>query len=119
MSMRMQAIRTEKYQNRYQPLQPYLDEESIKDRVRPWQQILMFFIRTQREHDWNSPEYKFTRSQEEAFIRLMNEAERVVGGEDGSGTEDEDDGGNDGEINSTDKEEDDDGDGDGDNNDDN
>jgi hypothetical protein len=64
--VRLEAIRTEKHQNRYQPLQPYMDEKSISNHARPWQQILMFFARTQREHAWKSPKYRFTRRQREA-----------------------------------------------------
>jgi hypothetical protein len=59
--VRLEAIRTEKYQTRHQPLQPYMDEKAIKEHSRPWKQILMFFARTQREHGWKSPGYRFTR----------------------------------------------------------
>jgi hypothetical protein len=44
--VRLEAIRTEKHQTLFQPLQPYMDERSIGDHTRPWQQILMFFART-------------------------------------------------------------------------
>ena len=64
--VRLEAIRTEKHQTRYQPLQPYMDEQSIVKHVRPWQQIVMFFARTQREHAWKSAKYRFTRRQQEA-----------------------------------------------------
>jgi hypothetical protein len=46
-SIRIEAIRTEKGQLRHYPLQAYMDEESIQEHVRPWQQMLMFFARTQ------------------------------------------------------------------------
>jgi hypothetical protein len=55
--VRLEAIRTEKHQTRFQPLQPYMDKDAIVKHVRPWQQILMFFARTQREHTWKSPPY--------------------------------------------------------------
>jgi hypothetical protein len=55
--VRLEAIQTEKHQTRFQPLQPYMDEKSIGQHVRPWQQMLMFFARTQREHTWKSPPY--------------------------------------------------------------
>ncbi len=84
--VRMEAIRTEKHQTRYQPLQPYMDEKSIGDHARPWKQILMFFARTQREHEWPSPKYRFTRRQREAWEALVEQAERKANGE-----EDEDD----------------------------
>lgn len=38
----------------------------------------MFFVRTQLEYDWRSPEYKFTRRQFRAFVRLIEEAELVA-----------------------------------------
>ena len=78
--VRLEAIRTEKHQTRFQPLQPYMDEKSIGEHVRPWQQVLMFFARTQREHAWKSPQYRFTRRQCEAWEALVEEAERSVGG---------------------------------------
>jgi len=79
--VRLEAIRTEKHQTRYQPLQPYMDEKSISDHVRPWQQMVMFFARTQKEHERQSPKYRFTRRQREAWEALVEEAERKVSGE--------------------------------------
>jgi superfamily II DNA helicase RecQ len=78
--VRMEAIRTEKHQTRYTPLQAYMDDKSIKERSRPWKQILMFFARTQREHRWDSPRYRFTQQQREAWEALIEQAERDVGG---------------------------------------
>uniref|UniRef100_A0A093UT40 Transposon Tf2-6 polyprotein n=1 Tax=Talaromyces marneffei PM1 TaxID=1077442 RepID=A0A093UT40_TALMA len=46
--VRMEAIRTERHQTRYQPLEAYQDPETMTERVRPWQQMLMFFWRTQQ-----------------------------------------------------------------------
>ncbi|KAI8930521.1 hypothetical protein NX059_012133 [Plenodomus lindquistii] len=83
--VRLEAIRTEKHQTRFQPLQPYMDEKSIGNHTRPWQQILMFFARTQREHTWKSPKYRFTRRQQEAWEALVEAAEGSV-----EGAEDED-----------------------------
>jgi hypothetical protein len=48
--VRLEAIRTEKHQTRYQPLQPYMAKDAIVKHMRPWQQMLMVFARTQREH---------------------------------------------------------------------
>jgi hypothetical protein len=59
----LEAIRTEKHQTRFPPLQPYMDKDAIIKHVRPWQQILMFFARTQREHTWKSLPYRFMRRQ--------------------------------------------------------
>src|SRR6266480_1839582 len=76
--VRMEAIRTEQHQTRYQPLKPYKEEEAVMDRVRSWRQVLMFFARTQREHTWRSPVYRFTRAQQRAWDVLIEEAGRVV-----------------------------------------
>jgi hypothetical protein len=76
--VRLEAIRTEKHQTRYQP---YMDEKSISEHARPWQQMLIFFARTQREHAWKSPKYRFTRRQREAWEALVEEAERSARGE--------------------------------------
>jgi hypothetical protein len=54
--VRLEAIRTEMQQTRFQPLQPYMDKKAIVKHTRPWQQMLMFFARTQREHVWKSPQ---------------------------------------------------------------
>jgi hypothetical protein len=48
--VRLEAIRTKKHQTQQQPLQPYMDKEAIVKHTRPWQQVLMFFARTQKEH---------------------------------------------------------------------
>ncbi|KAK5004042.1 hypothetical protein LTR60_006656, partial [Cryomyces antarcticus] len=79
--VRMEAIRTEKHQTRYQPLQPYMDEKGLGDYSRPWKQVLMFFARTQKEHGWRSPKYRFTGRQREAWEELVDQAERRVNGE--------------------------------------
>ena len=78
--VRLEAIRTEKHQTRFQPLQPYMDKEAIVKHTRPWQQVLMFFARTQKEHVWKSPGYKFTRRQQEAWEALIREAEAEAAG---------------------------------------
>jgi hypothetical protein len=76
--VRLEAIRTEKHQTRFQPLQPYMDQEAIVKHTRPWQQVLMFFARTQKEHAWKSPGYKFMRRQQEAWEALIWEAEAAA-----------------------------------------
>jgi RecQ family ATP-dependent DNA helicase len=78
--VRLEAIRTEKHQTRYQPLQPYMDKQTIVKHVRPWQQIVMFFARTQREHAWKSPRYWFARRQRDAWEAFVEEAERIAEG---------------------------------------
>lgn len=103
--VRMELMRTEKHQNRYHPLQPYTEEDSIIKRSGAWKQVLMFFIRTQQEHDWRSPEYKFTRRQFEAFTRLVEEAELVANREEGSEEERSNRGGGGGEEEGEEEEE--------------
>jgi superfamily II DNA helicase RecQ len=88
--VRLEAIRTEKHQTRFQPLQPYMDKDAIVKHVRPWQQMLMFFARTQREHTWKSPQYRFTRRQREAWEALVEETERSVNREEEEPEEDAD-----------------------------
>ena len=58
--IRMAAIRTQQIQNRYEPLQAYMNQDTIVRHMRPWQQILMFFARTQLPHEWESLGYQFT-----------------------------------------------------------
>jgi superfamily II DNA helicase RecQ len=88
--VRLEAIRTEKHQTRFQPLQPYMDKDAIVKHTRPWQQMLMFFARTQREHTWKSPQYRFTRRQQEAWEALVEAAERDSRSEETDQEEEED-----------------------------
>ena len=81
--VRLEAIRTEKHQTLFQPLQPYMDEASIIRHARPWQQILMFFARTQREHIWQSPTYRFTRRQQAAWDAFVQAARGSRGDDEG------------------------------------
>lgn len=76
--IRMEAIRTEKHQNRYKPLEMYWNIDSVDQRAQSWRQLLMFFIRTQKEHTWKSPAYRFTQRQSIAFKRLIREARKLV-----------------------------------------
>ncbi|QGA18638.1 hypothetical protein EYB26_006323 [Talaromyces marneffei] len=73
--VRMEAIRTERHQTRYQPLEAYQDPETMTERVRPWQQMLMFFWRTQQcASDERHPPYRFTQRQRAAWNRLVQVA---------------------------------------------
>ncbi len=74
----MEAIRTEKHQTRYQPLQPYMNVKGLMNYSRPWKQILMFMVRTKRAHDWVSPKYKFNKALRGMWKRLFRVAKEVV-----------------------------------------
>ena len=65
--LRMEAVRSEADQQRFTPLRPYQEAASIERHCRPWQQTLMFFVRTQRPHEWHSPAYRFNRRQKAAY----------------------------------------------------
>jgi hypothetical protein len=43
-SVRLEAMRTEKCQTRFQPLQPYMDEKPMGDHTWPWKQMLIFSL---------------------------------------------------------------------------
>ncbi|KAF7441548.1 DUF3505 multi-domain protein [Pyrenophora tritici-repentis] len=88
--IRLEAIRTEMHQTRFQPLQPYMDKNAIVKHTRPWQQMLMFFARTQKEHGWKSPKYRFTRRQREAWEVLIEQAKRSIEGDEEDEAEDMD-----------------------------
>lgn len=73
--VRLEAIRTERHQTRYQPLEAYQDSETMKERVRPWQQMLIFFWRTQQgASDQTHPRYRFTPRQQAAWDQLVQVA---------------------------------------------
>jgi hypothetical protein len=80
--IRIEAARTEKDKSPHEPLQAYMDEEQIQRHVEPWQQILMFFARTQVEHDWQSPPYRFTPRQRRAWQALWRYAQDTRGSPD-------------------------------------
>lgn len=69
--LRFEAVRTEEGQVRYEPLQTYRDHKAVQKQCRPWQQMVMFFVRTQEPHQWKSPPYHFNRRQQEAFDRMI------------------------------------------------
>ncbi|KAL2045418.1 hypothetical protein ABVK25_012130 [Lepraria finkii] len=70
-SVRIEAIRTEKHQTRYQPLQAYMDGQSIQQYSRPWKQMVMFIGRTQGPCEWTAPKYKLRGRQRTAWRGLM------------------------------------------------
>ncbi|KAG9382320.1 DUF3505 multi-domain protein [Pyrenophora tritici-repentis] len=70
--IRLEAIRTEMHQTRFQPLQPYMDKNAIK------------------EHGWKSPKYRFTRRQREAWEVLIEQAKRSIEGDEEDEAEDMD-----------------------------
>ena len=95
--LRFEAIRTEANKISYHPLEPYQDRTQIGRQGRAWQQIMMFIVRTQRQHQWKSPIYRLNQRQKRAFERLTTLAERSVDrcvDKDGSSesSDDEDDG---------------------------
>jgi hypothetical protein len=73
--LRIKAVQTEKHQNQHRPLQAYMDQETIIKHMRPWQQMMMFFVRTQAEHEWQSPGYGFTPRQRKTWRVLCQLAE--------------------------------------------
>jgi superfamily II DNA helicase RecQ len=87
--VRMEAIRVEHHQDQHHPLQPYMNGKNVDEVSRPWKQLLMFFARTQREHDWSSPQYRFRRSQAEAWEALVAAARGERGGEEEGGEAEE------------------------------
>ena len=88
--LRMEAIRTEMYAPKYTPLQGYQEEASVDKHCQPWQQMLMFFIRTRKPHRWTSPTWRFSRRQDAAFKVMIAAAEEWVqmGGSDDGDSED-------------------------------
>jgi hypothetical protein len=52
-----------------------MDADNIERHTIPWQQLLMFFTRTQASHEWASPNYKFTRRQRAAWNSLWKLAQ--------------------------------------------
>ena len=73
--VRKEVMRSESKQERFTPIKPYQDAREIKDKGRHWQQLVMFFVRTQQPHTWKSPRYRMNRRQQQAFRRMMHVAQ--------------------------------------------
>ena len=65
--LRFEAIRTEIDQVRYAPLEPYRDRERVRKECQSWQQMVIFFVRTQQHNTWQTPPYGFNNRQKKAF----------------------------------------------------
>jgi hypothetical protein len=74
-TIRTEAVRTERDRLPYQPLQAYMDAENIERHTIPWQQVLVFFARTQATHEWDSPKYRFSKRQRAAWNSLWRLAQ--------------------------------------------
>ncbi|KAL4860531.1 hypothetical protein BDV12DRAFT_204941 [Aspergillus spectabilis] len=70
--IRMAAVSTMPGQTPHMPLSAYMDEKSIQDHVRPWQQILLFIARTQADWPWRDrkPGYIMTTRQRKTWRKL-------------------------------------------------
>jgi len=68
-----------------------MDEHAFAKHTQPWRQVVMSFARTQREHEWASPKYRFTKRQRRTWDTLVKEATRKASGEE-SVDESEDEG---------------------------
>ena len=72
--VRFEAIRTEKHQTRYVPLQAYMDRRAVREHARPWKEILMFIGRTLGRQEWKKPRYKLTKEQKKIWKQLWTVA---------------------------------------------
>ncbi|CAI7634108.1 unnamed protein product [Penicillium pancosmium] len=68
--IRVEIVRTESDQAPKAPLQAYMAPEDITHHVRPWQQIISFFARTQQVEDPCHPPYRFNHRQRQAWNTL-------------------------------------------------
>lgn len=71
-------LKTRRHQTRYQPLQPYMDASTLAKYSQPWKQVIIFFVRAQIEHEWDSPVYEFTARQRHTWKRFWREARRAA-----------------------------------------
>lgn len=77
-TIQIEAVRVERDQTPSRPLQAHTAEEDIIKHCVPWQQVLMFFARTQVAHAWSSPKYTFTRRQQRAWETLWEAAQGAM-----------------------------------------
>lgn len=69
-AIRVEAVRSEKRQTPYCPLQTYMDADSIAKHIQPWQQILAFIARTQVPQEGKCPVYRMTPQQRKKWRQL-------------------------------------------------
>ena len=77
--IRIEIVRTEIDQSPHTPLQAYMDMETISAHLRPWQQIISFFARTQYPAELSHPaypHYRFNHRQRKAWQHLWSLATR-------------------------------------------
>lgn len=76
--VRIEAIQIDPSRDVHFPMQTYTDTDKIAVRVRPWQQILMFFVRTQYSHTWKSPPYRLGKRQRTCLQTILDLASSQV-----------------------------------------
>ncbi|MCJ1386399.1 hypothetical protein MMC17_009525, partial [Xylographa soralifera] len=76
--VRLEAVRTESHQTKYQPLQAYQEAGRVRANGRPWKQVVAFIIRTQREQDWRVPKYRLISKQKSALAELREAAVKKI-----------------------------------------
>ena len=76
--VRMEAVRVECAQTKYEPLKPYMDRKEISRYALPWKKILMFIVRTQQPCTWTIPKYRMDKRENEAFDEVKRTAIRVA-----------------------------------------
>ncbi|KAL8685459.1 MAG: hypothetical protein Q9218_007746, partial [Villophora microphyllina] len=75
--VRMEVVRTEKAQTKYQPLQPYMDKDSVVQHALPWKQMVAFFVRT-RGREQEGPRYRFNEREKQELKRLVRRARTLL-----------------------------------------
>ena len=76
--VRLEAIRTEKHQTRYHPLQGYMNAKLVQEYGRPWKQIVMFIGRIYQQREWKVPIYRFNRKQRTAWEKIIVKARDLI-----------------------------------------
>ncbi|KAE8371008.1 hypothetical protein BDV26DRAFT_299200 [Aspergillus bertholletiae] len=69
-AIRVEAVRSEKGQTPYRPLQAYMDADNVVKHVQPWQQIVVFIARTQLAQEGKRPVYRITPRQRKKWRQL-------------------------------------------------
>ena len=78
-AIRVEAVRSEKRQTLYCPLQVYIDADSVAKHIQPWQQIVVFIVYTQiargGEQERKCPVYRMTPRQCKKWRQLWQIAQ--------------------------------------------
>lgn len=73
--VRMEVVQNDQDRRQTVPLQAYLSDATFLDNCRPWQRLILFFVRTRQSEEWT---YRLSRPQEARLDLLLRRGRTAV-----------------------------------------